>query len=146
MSADVSETIETECCVLVVEDECELLAELAEALSNEGYTVFEAASAKAAKQILAQDKRIAVMITDIRMPECDGITLSQSVLANRSESTALEVIFISGHAVVEETRTAMQRMEFSFLRKPFMLSDLFEATERAMVKARRRRGEALKSR
>jgi CheY-like chemotaxis protein len=125
--------------VLVVDDEIRLAAEIADALSDEGHVVHLAGSGRAALDLLARHPEIGVMISDIRMPDMDGLELTRSVLAGRDDGRALEVILITGHATVEDAIAAVRIGAFDFVRKPFRLRDLFDATARAKGRALGRR-------
>ena len=60
--------------VLIAEDEQVLRQSLAELLSAEGYEVLQAADGKAAYELVLQ-RPVDVVLTDMRMPEMDGLTL-----------------------------------------------------------------------
>ncbi len=125
--------------LLIVDDERLMVGELEEALTDFGYTVHTALSAAAATETLNAHPEIGVMISDIRMPECDGIELTRRTLAGRTEHTALEVVLITGHATLDDAVSAIRNGAFDFVRKPFRLKDIFEATTRAMARAIGRR-------
>lgn len=125
--------------VLVVDDEIRLAAEIADALTDEGHVVHMAGSGREALEVLGRHPEIGVMISDIRMPDMDGLDLTRSVLAGRDDGRALEVILITGHATVEDAIAAVRMGAFDFVRKPFRLRDLFDATARAQGRALGRR-------
>ena len=129
--------------ILIVDDEVHMVDELVEAFSFEGYTVTGVTSPKKAKEILSHDANIGVMISDIRMPECDGITLSNLVLKNRDESNALEIVLVTGHGLRAEAEAELRNHSFAFVRKPFLLDEIFSVTEAALGRAANRRKQAL---
>jgi CheY-like chemotaxis protein len=131
--------------ILIVDDEVNVAAELADAAEDEGYIVHQANSAGKALAILTEHPEIGVMISDIRMPDCDGLELTRRVLEGRDDSGALEVILITGHATLDDAVMAVRTGAFDFVRKPFRLQQIFEATARAMARAigRRRIAAAL---
>jgi CheY-like chemotaxis protein len=131
--------------ILIVDDEVNLAAELADAAEDEGYVVHTANSAAAAMAILAEHPEIGVMVSDIRMPDCDGLQLTRRVLEGRDETQALEVILITGHATLDDAVLAVRSGAFDFVRKPFRLQQIFDAIARALGRAigRRRVGAAL---
>jgi len=126
--------------VLVVDDEQHMVSELQEALVDVGYTVFAACSAAQARILLETHPEIGVMISDIRMPDCDGIELTRHALAHRDDTVALEVILVTGHATLDDASAAMRHGAFDFVRKPFRLKDMFAAVSRAMARSISRRG------
>lgn len=131
--------------ILIVDDEVNVAAELADASEDEGYIVHKANSAAAAMAILAAHAEIGVMVSDIRMPDCDGLELTRRVLDGRDDASALEVILITGHATLEDAVLAVRTGAFDFVRKPFRLQQIFEAVARAAARAigRRRVAAAL---
>jgi FixJ family two-component response regulator len=130
--------------LLIVDDEIHVAGELADAAADEGYVVHVANSAAAALDLVARHPGIGVMISDIRMPDCDGLQLTRQVLAMRAEARAIEVILITGHATLDDAITAVRTGAFDFVRKPFRLREILEATSRALARSigRRRIAEA----
>ena len=125
--------------VLVVDDEPQVAAELTEAIGEEGYTVMAVYSAMAALELLRARPEIAVIISDVRMPDHDGLMLTREALLLRGDTDALEVILITGHATLEDAIAAVRIGAFDFVRKPFRLQEIFDATSRAMARAGGRR-------
>ncbi|MEO0532940.1 MAG: EAL domain-containing protein [Cyanobacteria bacterium P01_A01_bin.123] len=67
------------------------------------------------------EDQIDMVLTDIRMPEMDGLTL----LTNLAElETPLKAVVISAYGDMENIRTAMNRGAFDFLTKPIDMEDL----------------------
>ena len=79
-----------------------------------------------------------IVVTDIRMDEVDGIEVLEHVTRKSSRT---KVIMITGYAMMETARDAMEKGAFDFLAKPFQPADL-----RAVVaKAAQALGFELKS-
>lgn len=129
----------TSLALLIVDDEVHVAGELADAAMDEGYAVHVANSAAAALEAVARHPDIGVMISDIRMPDCDGLQLTRQVLAMRREAEAIEVILITGHATLDDAITAVRTGAFDFVRKPFRLREILEATSRALARSIGRR-------
>jgi CheY-like chemotaxis protein len=111
--------------VLVVEDEDALRANIRRMLEREGYSVMEAANGVTALQLLedASSQRIALVLTDLRMPIMDGRQLA-SALARRRPS--LPIVFMSGFtAQLMDLRLVSPSL--AFLAKPFSHDDLLAA-------------------
>ncbi|OYX84616.1 MAG: hypothetical protein B7Y75_04385, partial [Azorhizobium sp. 35-67-5] len=83
--------------LLIVDDEPEYLDEILEALAYEGMDAISASNGAAAVEMLRRNPDIRVVVTDIRMPEMDGIAL---VEAARTEFCGrdLHFIVVTGHA------------------------------------------------
>ncbi|HVC61087.1 MAG TPA: response regulator [Acetobacteraceae bacterium] len=100
--------------ILIVDDEPEVRAVVAEFLEEFGYRVLQAEGGAQALARLRGDADVQLLITDIRMPEMSGIELAD--LATR-QNPRLKVIFISGYFVA-------QQVHRRFLRKPFRMTEL----------------------
>lgn len=77
------------------------------------------------------DDHAGCLISDIRMPEMDGLEL-QTTLAERK--CQLPIVFITGHGDVPMAVEAMQKGAVSFLQKPFRDQDLLDCIKVAMAK------------
>ncbi|MEO7199481.1 MAG: sigma-54 dependent transcriptional regulator [Dokdonella sp.] len=122
--------------VLVVDDEPDIRAVVAEILEEEGYTVTVAESAAAAREARRRE-RPDVVLLDIWMPDLDGISL----LREWSERGGLPcpVIMMSGHGTVETAVEATRLGAYDFVEKPISLAKLLLTVERALEANRLRR-------
>ena len=84
--------------VLIVDDELFIAEETSIGLELEGCHTLIAGSATEAFEILASRPDIGVLLTDVRMPVIDGISMAKQVLAGRGDHDALNVILMTGHA------------------------------------------------
>jgi len=69
-----------------------------------------------------------LIITDIRMPRMDGLTMVRSILAGNK---ACKVIIISGYADFDYAQQAVQLGAFNFVVKPFTVEDIMQAVLQA---------------
>jgi CheY-like chemotaxis protein len=84
--------------ILVVEDEVLVRMMITDQLRNAGYTVFEAADADEALELLAHTVAITMIISDIQVPgSVDGVALARVV---RSKYPAIRIFLTSGHSHV----------------------------------------------
>jgi CheY-like chemotaxis protein len=104
-----------ECPVLVVDDEKIVRDSMREWLAEEGYPVQTAASAQKALDLLETD-RFQVMLTDIRMPGMDGVTLLSRARAVQPD---LAVVMMTAYAAVDSAVAAMKQGAVEYLVKPF---------------------------
>lgn len=105
--------------VLLAEDEEAIRSYLARALQNAGYEVVAVDRGSAAIPLLERE-HFDLLLSDIVMPEMDGIELAQHC---SQLSPHTKVIFITGFAAV--TLKANQEMpQAKVLSKPFHLRDL----------------------
>lgn len=114
--------------ILLVEDEDAVRSFSTRALQNKGYEVYDANSGEDALEKIEKDNlEFDLLITDVIMPDMDGIELSQKVLEKFPDMT---VIYMSGYT---EDRVKDDMGEnFYFLPKPFTLKALAEKVKEAL--------------
>ena len=119
--------------VMLVEDEEAVRMFSARALRNKGYKVIEAASGRAALDLMAESPDpIDLLITDVVMPEIDGPALVEEFRAARP---GLKVIFISGYAE-SSFRNSADGASLHFLAKPFSLKQLAAKVKDVLAEGR----------
>jgi two-component system C4-dicarboxylate transport response regulator DctD len=114
--------------VLLVDDDTAMRQSTEQALELAGHAVRSFASAEAVLDVAGPGLN-GVVISDIRMPGMDGMTLLQR-LAERDPD--LPVILITGHAEVALAVEAMRRGAYDFLEKPFSMQTLGAVLKRAL--------------
>jgi DNA-binding NtrC family response regulator len=114
--------------ILVVEDDVPMREMIAEVLSVAEADVVLAKDSRHALNLLAS-RDFAVVVTDLRMPHADGMT----VLATAKQHQPLsQVVVITGHATVDTAISAMKGGAFNYLCKPFEPTDLRREVEAAL--------------
>ncbi len=73
---------------------------------------------------------ITVILSDINMPEMDGLTLLEKV--GERNNPAMKSVIISAYGDMENIRTAMNRGAFDFLTKPIDFADLELTVQKTM--------------
>ncbi|TDX25438.1 two-component system C4-dicarboxylate transport response regulator DctD [Modicisalibacter xianhensis] len=116
--------------VLIVDDEEHLRITASQTLELAGYRPEALSSAEAALDALSPDYP-GVLITDIRMPGMDGMTLLREV---RRRDPDLPVILITGHGDISTAVEAMREGAWDFLEKPFAGEQLTDVVRRATEK------------
>ena len=119
------ETIPSMIRILLAEDEDAMRAYLARALENAGYEVVAVDRGTEALPLLERE-RFDLLLSDIVMPEMDGIELAQRC-AEVSPQT--KVMFITGFAAVS-LRASRETPQARVLSKPFHLRDLVLEVQR----------------
>ena len=114
--------------LLLVDDEEDALLELAELLEDEGFCCFTATSVKLALLQLTQHPDIALVITDLRMPEESGIALIRRLREHTSRQH-LPVIVISGHADMSDVSDLLRLQVLDLFRKPIYHVRLLDTLE-----------------
>ena len=117
--------------ILIIDDDTQLCATLREALEREGYDVVEAHDGREGLQRY-QEAPTAVMITDILMPEQEGL---ETIMALRRVDPQGKIIAISGGGQtgrLDFLHLAMLLGVQRTLRKPFRLQELTAAVRELM--------------
>lgn len=109
--------------ILVVDDEENIRKSLNEILIDEGYEVFLAKDANFARKIKEKEK-IDLILLDIWMPDCDGISLLKEWEKNKQ--LLCPVIMMSGHGTIDTAIEATKIGAFDFLEKPISLQKLLK--------------------
>jgi len=115
--------------LLIAEDE-PTVRSLAESIIAElGYTTLSAANAREALALLEAGTPIALLFTDINMPDAadglDGLELARRVVELRPD---VRVIYTTGGALTDGM-TALFVEGGTFLRKPYTRAELIEAVQ-----------------
>lgn len=111
--------------ILLAEDEDAMRTYLARALQNAGYEVAAVDRGTAALPLLAEH-HFDLLLSDIVMPEMDGIELAQRCAEISPET---KVMFITGFAAVS-LKASREAPQAKVLSKPFHLKDLVMEVER----------------
>ena len=106
--------------VLIVDDEEDILNILKFILTKEGYQVDTALDGKQALQLFKKGS-YDIVLTDLRMPEMDGIELLQRIKEIRPET---EVLIMTAYASIESAVLAMKKGAADYIVKPFLNEDV----------------------
>ena len=123
--------------ILIVDDEDMLRMGLVRAFELKGFEVFNASNAKDALALVNdKSKNIDLVISDICMPEEDGVTLLEKIRLNHPDIPV--VIFITGFSDYTHDDCVARGAKTVFA-KPFKIKDLvqsvMESLEEKMLKA-----------
>jgi two-component system, NtrC family, C4-dicarboxylate transport response regulator DctD len=119
-------------CVLFVDDERAVRLAGQQALELADFSVTACDGAERALRHIGRDWP-GCLVTDLRMPQMDGLALMARVQAIDPE---LPVILITGHGDVPMAVEAMRKGAYDFLEKPFPSDRLTETARRAVEKRR----------
>ena len=114
--------------ILVVDDEKDTRDFMARALSDR-YEVTTAADAALAMQQLEADKSIRLLLSDVRMPGEDGITLMK---AAKAANPNLAVVLLTAFGSIDQAVAAMKDGADDFLTKPVDLDQLELRVKKAL--------------
>jgi len=119
--------------VLVVDDEPVVLEATSRMLTDAGYAVSTAPSARAALQLLELGlPTVHVVLTDVVMPETDGRTLGRLI---GERYPALPVLYMSAYPENDVLHRGAPSPGLPFLAKPFSLESLTAAIQSLLDKA-----------
>ena len=124
--------------ILLAEDDDVMREYLVRALERAGYAV-EAVDRGTAALPLLGDDRFDLLLTDIVMPEMDGIELAQHAARI---APAMRVMFITGFAAVT-LKAGQEVPKARVLSKPFHLRDLVAEVDRMFERERASAGEEI---
>ncbi len=115
--------------ILVVDDEPNLRTVLAANLRLEDYHPITAVDGSDAIEVL-QTEDVHVVISDIRMPNVDGMALLNHITDNYP---LLPVIMITAHGTVDTAVEAMKLGAFDYITKPFDQEELQRVVRKAVA-------------
>lgn len=114
--------------ILVVDDEPDLAEALQTNLARQGHDVIATTSARQALQSIASG-RFALLVSDMVMPEMDGLVLLQEALKLDPQ---LVGVIMTGQATVQTAIDAMKIGAFDYLLKPFKFENVLPVIVRAL--------------
>ena len=114
--------------ILVVDDEKQVADVLVDYLSNLGYQTVAAYSGYDALSKF-KDGDFQLIITDLKMPEMDGMGLLEVV---KGWDKRAMVIVITGYGTIESAVEAIKKGAYDFIPKPFKMEELGVIIERAL--------------
>ena len=114
--------------ILIVDDEKDTREFMARALSGK-YEVLTAADAELAMKQLDADRSIRLLLSDVRMPGEDGITLMK---AAKAMNPGLAVILLTAFGSIDQAVAAMKDGADDFITKPVDLDQLELRIEKAL--------------
>ena len=114
--------------ILIAEDEVVLRESLAELLASEGYRVLEAGNGKEAWD-LASSEQIDIVLSDVRMPEMDGMALLKAL---QEMAPQLPVVMLTAYGTVSDAVSAMRAGAVDYLLKPVQFEEVLMRIQRAL--------------
>ena len=115
--------------ILVVEDEESSRLSIIKMLEVLGFSAIGCSDGKRALNTLMDNDDIALVITDVQMPEMDGRVLIEKIRADH-KYCSVPIIIVSGVVGPKEIAANLMRGATAFLPKPVKLSDIREYLNR----------------
>jgi len=114
--------------ILIIDDEPLMRISISDALKGDGCQVFETASGREGIA-LAKDGGFDIVITDLRLPDVDGIEVLKSC---KRLSPDTFVILITAYGAVETAVEAMKYGAYDYITKPFSMDELLLMIKRIL--------------
>jgi len=111
--------------ILVVDDELLIRDLLYDFFSGQGWNIAVAENGEKALDIL-HDRKIDILLSDIKMPEMDGLALSSRVKETHPD---LPVILMTGYPSVDTAVSALRNQVADYIIKPFNINQLHKLIE-----------------
>ena len=119
--------------LLLVDDEDDFRQTLAKRLTKKGIPPEQAENGPKALSIL-ENKRMDVVVLDVKMPGMDGIEVLHHI---KKKYPKTEVIFLTGHAATQDGVHGIKTGAFDYLSKPIEFEHLFGKIKQAYEKIER---------
>ncbi len=123
--------------ILIVDDEPDLeplvLRRMRHKIRSGMYSFHFARNGVEALELLKENQDIDIVISDINMPEMDGLTLLDQI---RKVDPNIRAIIVSAYGDMKNIRTAMRRGAVDFITKPVDFDDFEETIERTVIQLR----------
>jgi class 3 adenylate cyclase len=126
--------------ILVVDDEPDLESlikqKFRQQIRERTYEFVFAGNGRLALERLLEHPDVSVVLSDINMPEMDGLTLLNKL---SEQNTLLKSVIVSAYGDMENIRTAMNRGAFDFITKPINFEDLEVTMQKTLAYVRQLR-------
>src|SRR5689334_11002592 len=126
--------------ILVVDDEADLEAlikqKFRQKIREKKYEFLFAINGIRALEQVEQHPDIDIVLSDINMPEMDGLTLLSKL---GEQNSLLKSVIVSAYGDMENIRTAMNRGAFDFITKPVNFEDLEITIEKTLLQVNQMR-------
>jgi len=115
--------------VMIVDDEESIRFTAAEFIKREGHVVYEANNAHEALALLANEKDIGIIFSDILMPQMTGVQLLEQIHELNPE---ILVIMMTGEPTVTTAAESLRHGAFDYLLKPVTKTDILQVLGKAI--------------
>jgi putative two-component system response regulator len=118
---------------LVVDDDVEVRRSLARVLQSIGLSTIEARNGREALALLAERGEVPLIVSDLHMPEMDGLTFLREVIRQWPN---VAFIMLTGVAEVSTAVECLKHGAFDYLSKPFLIDEVRARVDNALEKRR----------
>ncbi|MBD3402659.1 response regulator [candidate division GN15 bacterium] len=111
--------------IMVVDDELLIRDLLYDFFTGQGWSITVAESGEKALELL-RDKPVDLVLTDIKMPEMDGLQLAAELKESHPD---LPIVVMTGYPSVDSAVTALRTRVEDYVIKPFNINQLYKLVE-----------------
>lgn len=116
--------------ILLVEDDDDVRRIADRILKKHGYTVLSAGCPEDAQRMCKEHEGVIdLLLTDVSMPQMDGVTLAEQLVQLRPQ---MHVLYMSGYVAEDSKREELGRQECNYIEKPFGPDGLLTAVRQAL--------------
>jgi putative two-component system response regulator len=116
---------------LVVDDDAQVRRALARIIESHGLAALEASSGAEALALLQRDGEVPVCVSDIHMPEMDGVTFLREALRRYPD---MAIIMLTGVAEVATAVECLQLGALDYISKPVLMEEVRARVDKALEK------------
>lgn len=120
--------------ILIMDDDEQVLLSLSEVVKVLGHTVATAPDGKRGLELFERE-RFDCVITDLAMPDVDGLTVLQRVKSRRPDTG---VLVVTGNLAVDCLAASVNRGVDAYVTKPFKISEMHEQLSRLLARQAQR--------
>jgi len=116
--------------ILIVDDEDIMRNGLTEPLANIGYDVYGVSCAEEALKFI-EDKKVHIVITDLRLPGISGMELLTKILEKQPQTA---ILVMTAYGTVQTAVDAMKKGAFDYITKPFSFDEILVSIDKMCEK------------
>jgi cyclic di-GMP phosphodiesterase len=118
---------------LIVDDDAQVRQVLTRVIATQGLSPMEASSGADALSVLKREGEVPVCISDIYMPEMDGVTFLREALQRYPD---MAIIMLTGMAEVNTAVECLKLGALDYISKPVMIEEVRARLHKALEKRR----------
>lgn len=119
------------CRIILAEDEDSIRDYIGRFLRSKGCEVHAAVNGRETMEVLGQDRRFDLILSDLRMPDMDGEELYSWILAHKP-ALLKRMIFLTGDLATPRSREFLSSTGVAYLEKPIVMTKLVRVIADAM--------------
>ena len=125
--------------ILVVDDELLIRDLLYDFFAGQGWSISVAENGDKALDVIAH-KPVDLVLSDIRMPEMDGLALTEELRRSHPE---IPVVLMTGYPSVDTAVSALRHRVVDYVIKPFNINQLYKTIDAALREKGRSKPESI---